>query len=232
MFSQRVIAEVDIEKSTITKLNNELDYKSTIKQLASTRYQLNEAENKLQILKIEKSDRERELRVNFLNSYYELVDNIKRWENNYVFVSPIEGKLDLLNFLSDDDFVLSGQELFKIIPFDNKILGQVYLPELGSGKIKINQEVIIKLNNYPYQEYGSIKGKVQSISLVTNQQLATDSQNKISVYLVNVNLVNGLTTNYGRTLNFQAEAKGTAEIITERRRLIERIFDNLKYHIK
>jgi hypothetical protein len=42
----------------------------------------------------------------------------------------------------------------------------------------------------------------------------------------------GLKTNYGVELNFHAEAKGTAEIITEDRRLIERFFDNLRYKLK
>ena len=36
-------------------------------------------------------------------------------------------------------------------------------------------------------------------------------------------------TNYGTVLDFKAEAKGSAEIITNDRRLIQRLFDNLKY---
>ncbi len=41
-----------------------------------------------------------------------------------------------------------------------------------------------------------------------------------------------LKTNYGTVLGFKFEAKGTAEIITNDRRLILRLFDNLKYIIK
>ncbi|GIQ58261.1 hypothetical protein Flavo103_13970 [Flavobacterium collinsii] len=104
--------------------------------------------------------------------------------------------------------------------------------ENGSGKVKVGQGVIVKLNNYPFNEYGSIKGRVRRISLVTNQQTLSDNQNKISSYLVDIDLPNGLKTNYGVELNFHAEAKGTAEIITEDRRLIERFFDNLRYKLK
>lgn len=232
LFSKNVIAKADIERSIISKTNSELEYKSIDKQITNTNYQINDAQNKLQILAIQKIEKERELAINLYNSYYDLADNIRKWEHTYVFVSPINGKVDFLNFLKNNDFVQSGQELFKIIPNQNEMIGQVYLPENGSGKIKIGQSVIIKLDNYPYNEYGSIRGKVTAISLATNQQTLSDSQNKINAYLVNVSLPNGLKTNYGTELNFHTEAKGFAEIITEDKRLINRFFDNLKYKVK
>lgn len=232
LFSKDVTSKADIERSIIAKANSELEYKAIDKQITNIDYQINEAQNKLQLIAIEKATKERELIINMFNNYYDLIDSIKNWEQTYVFVSPMSGKIDFLNFLKNNDFIQSGQELFKIIPNRNEIIGQVNLPETGSGKLKTGQDVIIKLDNYPYNEYGSVKGKVATISLATNQQTLSDNQKKINAYLVNVNLTNGLKTNYGTELNFHAEAKGTAEIITDDRRLIERFFDNLKYKVK
>ena len=232
LFSKDVTSKADIERSIIAKANSELEYKTIDKQITNTDYQINEAQNKLQLIAIEKATKERELMISMFNAYYDLIDTIKKWEQTYVFVSPMNGKIDFLNFLKSNDFIQSGQELFKIIPNKNEMIGQVNLPETGSGKLKKGQDVIIKLDNYPYNEYGSIKGKVAAISLATNQETLSDKKNKISAYLVYVNLPNGLKTNYGAELNFHAEAKGTAEIITNDRRLIERFFDNLKYKVK
>lgn len=232
LYSKKITATADMEKSIIARANIELDYKVIDKQIANTGYQINEAQNKLQTLTIDKLQKERELAINLYNNYYDLLDNIRKWEHIYVFVAPISGKVDFLNFIRNDDFINSGQELFKIIPTNNEILGQVNMPEQGSGKIKKGQDVIVKLDNYPYNEYGSVKGKVTSISLATNEQTLSDSKNKVNSYLVNIILPNGLKTNYGTILNFHAEAKGSAEIITEDRRLIERFFDNLKYKTK
>lgn len=232
LFSKNVIAKADIERSIVAKANSELDYKSIDKQITNTNYQIDDAQNKLELLAIQKIEKERELTINLFNSYYDLIDNIRKWEHTYVFVSPMNGRIDFLNFLKNNDFIQSGQELFKIIPVTNEMIGQVNLPEHGSGKIKKGQDVIIKLDNYPYNEYGSIKGKVKTISLATNQQTLSDNQNKINAYLINVSLPNGLKTNYGTELNFHAESRGTAEIITDDRRLIERFFDNLKYKVK
>jgi hypothetical protein len=232
LFSKDVTSRADIEHSIIAKANSELEYKAIDKQITNTDYQINEAQNKLQLIVIEKATKERELIINMFNAYYDLVDSIRKWEQTYVLISPMRGRIDFLNFLKNNDYIQSGQELFKIIPNKNDIIGQVNLPESGSGKLKKGQDVIIKLDNYPYNEYGSIKGKVTTISLATNQQTLSNNQNKVSSYLVNVDLPNGLKTNYGAELNFRAEAKGTAEIITDDRRLIERFFDNLKYKVK
>ncbi|MFC6266037.1 HlyD family secretion protein [Flavobacterium panici] len=232
LYSKNVTSKADIEHSIIAKANSELDYNAIDKEINNTNYQIKEAQNKSEVIAIEKAIKERELIINMFNNYYDLLDNIKKWERMYVFVTPIDGKIDFLNFIKNNDYIQSGQELFKIIPDNNQIIGQVNLPENGSGKVKVDQNVIIKLNNYPYNEYGSIKGKVKRISLATNQQTLSDNQNKINSYLVDIDLPFGLKTNYGVELNFHAEAKGTAEIITEDRRLIERFFDNLRYKLK
>jgi hypothetical protein len=74
------------------------------------------------------------------------------------------------------------------------------------------------------------KCKVKSISLTSSHTKTENSD--IDTYLILVDFPNRLTTNYGSQLAFRAEAKGTAEIITNDRVLIERLFGNLKYILK
>jgi len=79
-------------------------------------------------------------------------------------------------------------------------------------------------------EYGSIEGSVASISLLSQPQKT--GQAFVETYLIIVDLPEGLKTNYGETLDFQFEIGGTADIIVKERRLIQRLFDNLKYRTK
>ena len=81
------------------------------------------------------------------------------------------------------------------------------------------------MDNYPYREYGSIEGRVHSISILTRTQQSVE--NTVETYLITVELPNGLITNYGDTLDFQYELGGIADIIVKDRRLLERLFDNL-----
>ena len=96
--------------------------------------------------------------------------------------------------------------------------GRVQLPITGSGKVMPNQRVLVRLDNFPYQEYGQIEGFVASKSAVPKNGLLP----------ILVNLPAGLKTSYGKTLVFEQKMQGTAHIITENRRLIERIFEGLK----
>jgi len=96
--------------------------------------------------------------------------------------------------------------------------------------VKLGSRVVVKLDNYPYTEFGSIEGTVSSISLLAEPQKT--EQSVIETYLLIVDLPKGLTTNYGETLDFRYEIGGTADIVVNERRLIERLFDNLKYRTK
>lgn len=94
--------------------------------------------------------------------------------------------------------------------------------------MEVGQEVIVKLADFPYLEYGYIKAVVQDMALVSSLVDVGDGK-MMDSYLVTLEFPNGLITNYGAVLDFKFETKGTAEIITKDRKLIERFFDNLKY---
>lgn len=178
-------------------------------------------------LELEQKEKERNLQVDVLSTFQSLKANILAWEQKYALIAPFDGKVEFLKFLSDGQFIQAGEEVFGIVPKKNHIYGQMLLPANGAGKVKIKGKVAIKLENYPYMEYGYIEGYVSSISLVSQPQKIME--NSVDTYLIDVELPHGLTTNYGETLTFKYEIGGTADIIVKERRLIERLFDNLRY---
>ena len=95
----------------------------------------------------------------------------------------------------------------------NTFIGSVQLKMNPSGKVQVGQRVNLKFANYPYMEYGAVKGIVGKISSVPNG----DS------YALEVNIPGQMVSTFGKKLEFQQELKGTAEIITEERRLLDRI---------
>jgi hypothetical protein len=72
---------------------------------------------------------------------------------------------------------------------------------------------LIRLERYPDAEFGMVAGVIQSISSLPEN----DS------YLVLVNLPQGVITTFGKKINIGEGLKGSAEIITEDSRLIEKI---------
>ena len=90
---------------------------------------------------------------------------------------------------------------------------------MNSGKIKIGQNVNIKLENFPETEFGIIRGKVEKISLTAD---------KNGFYIIDVSLPEKLITSYEKEISFKQEMRGSAEIITDDLRLVERVFYQFK----
>ena len=186
------------------------------------------ARNQLEIQRIvlEETETLEKAYADYIGRKNELENSISLWKERYLLYSPIAGELEYLSFWRNNSFVQTGQELFTVIPDKNSVLGEVVIPSFGAGKVEVGQTANAKINNFPYDEYGLLKGTVKSVSRMTNKLKMQDGD--VDAYLVVVSFPDGMVTNFGRTLPLDFESKGTAEIITKRKRLIERLFDNLK----
>ena len=150
-----------------------------------------------------------------MQSFYQLKKAIKDWELNYVFRSSVKGTVSFLQIWSDNQTINAGENMFAIIPSTEKgYIGKVKAVAKNSGKLKIGQKVNIRLANYPDREFGVIEGKLKTISLTP------DKEGKL---LLDIELPNGLQTSYKKQINFQQEMTGTADIVTEDLRLLERL---------
>jgi multidrug resistance efflux pump len=225
-----VTYEYEVDRSRSDYLTAKQEEQNLRKEIASVKMQIAEDRNRLTQLDVEQKEKERTLQMDLLAAYQDLSDNIKAWEQKFVFKAPFDGKVEFLKFLTENQFVQSGEEVFGIVPQETNMFGQVLLPSAGAGKVKMGSRVTVKLDNFPYMEYGSVEGTVGSISLLSQPQKT--EQNVVETYLIIVDLPEGLTTNYGEKLDFRHEIGGTADIIIKERRLIERLFDNLKYRTK
>ena len=229
IYSQKAMSEADY-------VRQKTEYLSAIEAYQRLQTELSSIQSRIKgnIMNIEQLDEEEKenihkFQLDLITTKNELSNYIAVWKQNFVTISPIDGKLEYLDFWRQNSFVQTGQELYSVIPLKNELIGEVMIPSYGSGKVNIGQQVNVKLSNYPYDEFGSIKGIVKSISNITNR-IRTE-QGNTEVYRVIVEFPNGSITNYGTKLDLNFESKGMAEIITKNKRLIQRLFDNLKYSV-
>jgi multidrug efflux pump subunit AcrA (membrane-fusion protein) len=152
-------------------------------------------------------------------SLINLKTEIKRWKNDYLILAPSDGNVLFFDGLESGRKLETGEDIFSIVPpgSNDRYIGKVQLPIQGSGKVRDNQEVNIKLARYPFREFGQLKGKVSKIYPVA----------KGNSYSVVVELQEGLKTTLGRELDFHQQMIGKAEIVTEKRKFIARIFEKL-----
>lgn len=221
-FKLGLIAKLDFLNAK-TAYNQSLKSDEAIKKsIIQSELTLEDLESQIQdfsIARIEKSMEDRsgiETMISTLQNY------IIRWETDFTIRAPITGKLDYQGRVKTNQLVDPGTTLFAVIPSGKEYEVEVKIPAAGFGKVKIGQEVKLKLDKFPSGEYGSIQGVISTLPLLADGE----------VYAIGVNLEKGLLTQYGTRLDYTPEMTSSAEIITEDLRLIERLFSSLKDILK
>ncbi len=223
LLNSKAISKSDYEKSKNTYLQYKLSYESSKVSLDNTQITIAQMGQNLLEINQQSYEQRKQLLLSLHTSIDNLQNQINAWTKMYVLSTPISGKVTFVKFWSKNQNVQSGNEVFSVVPTaESKIVGKIKLPIKGSGKVKEGQQVNIKIDNYPYLEYGIVIGKINSVSLMPSE----------SNYSVEVEFPNGLTTNYHKKLAFGQDMQGTAEIITEDIRLIERFVQPLRYILK
>lgn len=218
LFSQRVIAALDFNKAKGNYLIQQRSLKSTEASIISNQLQIVALEKQLTEVEIEKNSKEGQLQINYTNSLNELAAQLKEWKENYLFTAPTDGTLAHLGFIENDQFVESNKQLFAVLPNSTKLIAKAEMPVAGAGKAKVGQVVNIRLDNYPFEQFGMLTGKIESISEIPEKER----------YSVLINLDNGMISTYNKKLNFTPHLQGEAEIITEDLRMLERIFYQIR----
>ena len=163
--------------------------------------------------------------VKFSSTLTQSLNNLKRalkqWEENYVLSSSISGAVSFQGVWGENQHVNAGEVVFSIFPksSSSQLLGKLTVPSHMAGKIAKDQKVLVKLNNFPYQQYGMLIGRVKSISVTPDAE---------GNYIIYISLPQGPVTSYSTTLTVNQEMIGQAEVVTEDLSIAERIFYKFK----
>ncbi|OFY68463.1 MAG: hypothetical protein A2Y71_08845, partial [Bacteroidetes bacterium RBG_13_42_15] len=222
LYVNGVYSESELEKSRQSLIRLNIELQQVRLDHTAKSIELAEKRQLLQDYRIKKLE-EKEKYYSVLNeSFLNLKAQIKIWENTYLLISPVSGIVTFTKFWSENQIVDKDEPVLSIVPMDaGDFIGRINLRMNRSGKVKPGQAVNIKLSGYPYLEYGMVRGIVKSKSLVPSE----------GSYIIELNLPSGLTTLYGKKLDFTQNMQGTAEIITDNLRLLQKIINPFRYLI-
>lgn len=219
LYNKGVLSLSEFEKSKQAVLNKKYDFEGVRTTLAETQMKIIELDQGIIDLNNQSEEEKKRLQLTLNEAYNNLLGAIDVWSLNYLIKAPVRGEITFTSFWSRNQNVKRGEKVFTIIPQEpSRILGKVEMPIVGSGKVHEGQRVNIKFDNYPYMEYGIVQGVVNKISKVPAD----------NYYALEVKLPNGLISNYGIELEFNHEISGSAEIITEDVRLLQRLFNPIR----
>ncbi|MEM9363619.1 MAG: HlyD family efflux transporter periplasmic adaptor subunit [Bacteroidota bacterium] len=220
LYDKGVISKSEFESKSQEYLEDQQQLQNLKSNISRTKISISDIENNLQRTTLNDLSDTGTVMEEFKQKEQNLNNAISDFEQNYLFISPIEGVVNMMDVWERFQSVEKEQVLFAVVPDDKKgVIGHLKMPVENSGKVKKDQRVIIKLSNYPFQQYGTLSGVVENISNVPNKK-----SNTYSVFIK----IEQLQTSLGHDIPLDREMIGKGEIITEKLSLMQRMLYGLR----
>lgn len=216
LYSTGSVAQARLEESIVNLHSRQNELTSLDASLATARMNSMEYRRQVLELRLQQSSEQMTYQQEIQRNSRQLLAGIASWKETYAFIAPFSGKVSLQNVWSKGQHISVGDLVASVVRDEsNNITGRVKINSAGFGKVREGQRVIVRLNGYPYMEFGVLSGVVQSISPVPERS------NSGLEYTLTVAFPEGMQTTYHKELPFVQQMDGEAEIVTEDMRLIE-----------
>lgn len=130
--------------------------------------------------------------------------------------APVDGTVQQLAVHTVGGVVTPAQPLMVIVPRDHPLEVEAFVENRDIGFVKAGQEAEVKIETFPYTQYGTIHAKVLSVS-----HDAINDEKRGLVYSARVKMERGSVKVDGTEVNLSPGMAVSAEVKTGKRRVIE-----------
>jgi len=145
--------------------------------------------------------------------------------------APVAGRIFDMLPSRPGSVVATGETLFKVVP-NLKLEAKVFVTNQFIGFLKKGQKAEVRLDAYPFTEYGSIRGQLSSISY---ESLQPTDQFPYPRFIAKIQLETQTLNKNGATFPLKSGQTLTANIILRKRRvaslftdIIDRALDSMR----
>lgn len=144
---------------------------------------------------------------------------------SYAIRAPIAGTVTALTARIGQS-ANAQTPLMTIVPAGSELQAELAVPSSAIGFVKEGQEVSLAVDAFPYQRFGTVKGKVLTVAeSALSQQNANGTV--VAIYPVRVKLNADAVTAFGRSEPLVSGMTLSARIVTEKQSLLEWLFEPL-----
>ena len=201
------------QQKEIEQLKAELAHKKAERQ----RIEL-EAQQKVEQLKLEIG----QTQTKIAETKNQLAGATSRLEKT-ALRSPVAGTVLSFNVTNTGKVVQPGETVAEIAPSQAKLVLSAVLPDREAGFVKKGMPAQVKFDAYSYQDYGTIPGKIISVSpdAKTDETLG-------AVYRVKIELERNYVTDNLKKVLFKPGQTASADIVIRQQRIIDVLLDPIK----
>lgn len=148
--------------------------------------------------------------------------------SEYLINAPTSGRITAVN-VKIGDSITTGESIFAIIPHDALLYARLLIPSRAAGFIDDGQSVRLMYDSFPFQQFGTQAGSIVSITnaVINPQDLKGPSTVNEPVFMAKVRLQKSSITAFGKEQALQADMLLTADIVQEKRSILDWILEPL-----
>lgn len=210
----------ELESIEQSLLSSNMSTEQMRSSLANAKVQVAQILNTISDLRLQKEQEKRQMETSLFSAWEGTTTAVREWKQTYLLQSPIDGIVSYNNLWKINQNINVGDKAFSVISNKKEsIIGKAKIPIAGSGKVRVGQRVNIKLDGYPFLEYGFLTGRITSVAAMPDDD----------AYTATFELQENKTTSYGKTIQQTGDLSGIGEIITDDLSVAERIIGPLRY---
>lgn len=130
-------------------------------------------------------------------------------------VSPVDGTVAQLNAHTVSGVVEAAKPIMVVVPSSGSLIAEVKVLNKDAGFVRAGQPVAIKLEAFPFTRYGTVPGRIQSIS-----SDAVEDEKLGLIYTARVALTRATIIRDGEVARLSPGMATTADIRTGRRSIL------------
>ena len=155
----------------------------------------------------------KDARSKFIQSLNQCISETEKWVSEYILHAPVSGHVSFSGVVQANQNLLANQEIFVINPEKSNFYGEINIPQYNMGNVHLGANVLIRMQSYPYEQFGILKGEVTKLADVVHRD---------SIFTAQVTLDMTDFQKKGKLIELKTGMLGEAEIITLDGSLLDR----------
>jgi membrane fusion protein len=223
-----LVSEVDQQHRKETLLEQQQTLISLNQKITERQGQLSEVRFNFEQLPFTQGDKVQALR-NELSAAEQRIAEVNG-RTAYIVRAPIAGRVSLLR-ASLGAAVDPKRLQLQILPNNSALQAQLFIPVRAIGFVEVGQDVRILFDAFPYQRFGTYHGRIVKVSqtVLLDSDVAGPIALKEPAYSATVALDRPDVTANGKKIPLQPDMSLRADIILEKRTLVDWIFSPLRH---
>ncbi|WP_132146379.1 HlyD family secretion protein [Luteibacter rhizovicinus] len=230
LLAKGYISAFQVQQQQSQLISAQAEFQGLLRQRADAAQQVTTSGAQLAQLPLQLETRLSELRGQLSTSVQALAQ--AEAERSVVLRAAQSGTVSSI-LIKEGQVAAQNQTVLNLIPQDSRLQAQLLVKSDAVGFLKIGTRVMVHLQAFPYQKFGAQHGEIEDIShsaLSPQEVMVVLGQPQVEqqpLFRINVKLADQQVVAYGIPQQFKAGMAVDADLLLDKRRIIEWLFEPL-----